>query len=568
VHHLLHEPRSSRHAPLRQLISSFIAAADWTLLCNRLLPLLQEQQLLTLARLVAQQQQQQAIRHDHNHMDSVWHWLSEQATYNATAANTAGAAAAASQLPCVQNLRELVLCSSAQQWTLEQLLLANALTCRRQQLLSLLHQEDETEQLLQLVNAAAQLFAKQPPLPHAQPAAADGAGASREGQGPAAAAAAAAAAAGRVQQVVKAVLETAESWPDQQLQLLLVGWLLRLQLLLAAAGGPAEADRVLRGLGCSCRSAQEQQQQQQLVAGSPAQQQQKQQQQRHASGELGEAVTAPEQMEQPARKPLRRGNTAAAAAAAVEDGHGAPKLRSRQGIKEKSSKQKRKKRKKHSRKDNSSSSPEDDRDGPTRVKHAHKRRKHNRKQHRNKKKRRHVHTSSSESDSSASSSSSMDLDAGGELLDPAAFPPWKTSAAAAAGGEGDGAVAAAARAALHIAAVGDSAAAAAAGADEKQQQLAVVLEALSSRKAEQWRPWVVQLPTSKLVAAAAAAAAAAGSGGAGAAAAAPAAAGGVGSSSGASAASCVAVQGTAAEVMDAAACYCTWQLMAAAAVPK
>jgi hypothetical protein len=568
LYRLLHEPRSSRHALLRQLISSFVAAADWTLLCNRLLPLLQEQQLLAFALLLAQQQQQQQghgvqrsdskSRHRQQQLGSVWHWLDVQARYNESAAMTAAidpgidpaAAAAASQLPCVQHLSWLVLCPSVQQWSLEQLLLANGLTCRRQQLLSLLQQEDETEQLLQLVNAAGQLFGQQQQHVQTQPAAADSAELSKALKG-----AAAAEAAVNVQQLVKAVVASANDWPDQQLQLLLVGWLLRLQLLLAAADGPAAADGVLQVFGCSCKLATQQQQ--------PATSAGKQQQQQ-AGAEAG--VQAGHQLlEQPAKQPLRRGSNAAAAAAA-DHSSGEQQKRSKKRKKEKGSKQKRKERKKHRRKHSSSSSgsSEDDSDASTDVKHIHKRRKRDSKQHRKeKKKRHHAHSSSSDSDSSdGGSSSSMDLDAGGELLDPAAFPAWTHSAAPAAaaaaaaqgeaGGDGGSDAAAAATASLRSTAAGDGAGA----HEEQQQQLAVVLDALSGaaagRKVKQHGPWVVQLPTTRL--AAAAAAAGIGSGDS--------------SSIGGSAVSCVTVIDSAAEVLDAAAWYCTWQLMRDAAIFK
>ncbi|KAF6252445.1 hypothetical protein COO60DRAFT_522094 [Scenedesmus sp. NREL 46B-D3] len=531
LHRLLHEPRSSRHALLRQLISSFLAAADWTLLCNRLLPLLQEQQLLAFARLLAQQQQavqghSMRSRQRQQRLGSVGHWLEEQAIHNGTAGSTA---AAASQLPCVQQLRVLVLCPSAQQWTLDQLLLANALTCHRQQLLLLLQQEDEAEQLLQLVAAAQQLFGQQQqgqPQQSAQQATAVSAGARGGQQGGGAAAA--------VQQVVKTVTDSAADWPEQQLRLLLVGWLLRLQLLLAAASGPAEASKALAVYGCSCHLIQPpQQQQQQQAAADPGSQ------------------AGHEQVGQPARQPLRRGSTAAAMS---QDHRVQQKARSRKVKKDKSSKHKHKQmvKRRHSQKDSSCSSPHDDSDDSAGARPAHKRSRRSSRQH-HKKKRRRVHRSSSDSDSSSSSSSSkgskgsMDLDAGGELLDPAAFPPWTHAAAAAASESAGGSVGAAAKAALLSRPAGTGAGAAT--ADEKQEQLTAVLAALSGAglQGRQHGPWLVQLPTAVLPAAGAAAGA-----------------GGRGSGDNSNqddAAGCCAVRGTAVEVMDAAAWYCTWQLM-------
>jgi hypothetical protein len=65
--HLLHDQRSSRYAPLLQLLSDFLATEDWALLCHQLLPLLPDRGLMQVAHALAhhtsipQRQQQQQL---------------------------------------------------------------------------------------------------------------------------------------------------------------------------------------------------------------------------------------------------------------------------------------------------------------------------------------------------------------------------------------------------------------------------------------------------------------------------------------------------------------------------
>jgi len=73
---LLHDRRSSRHKPLLQLLSDYLASTDWMVLCQRLLPLLPESGLLQVAQVLAadchshmqqrQQDQQQGAQRQQN----------------------------------------------------------------------------------------------------------------------------------------------------------------------------------------------------------------------------------------------------------------------------------------------------------------------------------------------------------------------------------------------------------------------------------------------------------------------------------------------------------------------
>lgn len=272
----MHEPRSARHQPLQQLISKFLAAADWPLLCNRLLPLLPDQQLLAVVQQLSAELQRSNAGHRRSSSSSsrssqqsglpasLRQWLDQQAACNVSAckatpgltetapAAMAAVAAAASQLPCVPDLTPLVLCPFVQHWDLRQLLLANALACHRHQLLSLLrHEEESGQQLLQLVAAAQQLFT--------QPLAAVAAG---------------------VQPVLRQLF-SAQGGSDKaqakvHLQVLLSGWLLRLHVLLAGTAGAGKLQDALQLLGCSCRQVPDHQQQrrgQQAIEGGAEMQQ-------------------------------------------------------------------------------------------------------------------------------------------------------------------------------------------------------------------------------------------------------------------------------------------------------
>lgn len=93
---LLHDRRSSRHKPLMQLLSDYLASADWMVLCQRLLPLLPDNGLLQVAQVLAagchshmqqhqQDQQQGAQRQRHQRApassDLLGSWCAEQAAW-------------------------------------------------------------------------------------------------------------------------------------------------------------------------------------------------------------------------------------------------------------------------------------------------------------------------------------------------------------------------------------------------------------------------------------------------------------------------------------------------------
>eukprot|EP00879_Flechtneria_rotunda_P009735 GHRR01010184.1.p1 GENE.GHRR01010184.1~~GHRR01010184.1.p1 ORF type:complete len:696 (+),score=294.93 GHRR01010184.1:2790-4877(+) len=183
LHRSLHDWHSRRSMRLQQLLSSFIQIANWSLLCTRLLPLLPDDQLLHVVEMLGQQQSQIQITKAVSSQASNWQqqkqqqllppqlqqWLDQQSEYCQRVAVDIDAACSnqqhlesavvpADQLPCVAGFSALVV-SGMQGLQLRQLLLINALTCHRSQLLTLLKQEHEIEeQLLQLVAAGEQLW--------------------------------------------------------------------------------------------------------------------------------------------------------------------------------------------------------------------------------------------------------------------------------------------------------------------------------------------------------------------------------------------------------------------------
>lgn len=114
---MLHDRRSSRQQPLQQLLSDFLAATDWALLCQRLLPLLPGRGLLEVACIAARDahrfevQRQQPKQQQERGLGRDWErqrqgrdkqdgklllsaWCSKQGAYWASHAAAAAAAAA------------------------------------------------------------------------------------------------------------------------------------------------------------------------------------------------------------------------------------------------------------------------------------------------------------------------------------------------------------------------------------------------------------------------------------------------------------------------------------------
>lgn len=314
---------------------------------------------------------------------------------------------------------------------LEQLLLANALTCYRSQLLTLLRQDEDTASHLATAAAAAAAIWPDVDSTAAGPAAASGQAA---GNGQTAGS----------QQVVSALQQLPRS---QQLLLLLVAaWLLRLQIMLQLAGaadvaaagqqqeGPVEVqlhtgDRCcLLSSTAAVTATQGVPAEDVPVTAHPAQQQEQeavQQAQQNAQQEqqTQQAVQPPPTGSQQAKAPLRRGQppTQPGRADSADDSEGGSRHRSQRSSK----KRKRRSSKKHRRKlssrhtssgsDNSASDIDGDSSSGTGGGGGGRRRK--------KRQRRSSSSSSKDAASSDDEWAGLDLDGGGELLDAAAFQP-------------------------------------------------------------------------------------------------------------------------------------------------
>jgi hypothetical protein len=318
-------------------------------------------------------------------------------------------------------------------WALEQLLLANALTCYRSQLLTLLRQDEDTaSHLASLAAAAAAIWPDGNSTAAGLAAVSEPKAGSGQIAGP--------------QQLVSALQRLPQS--QQLLQLLVAAWLLRLQMMrqlagaadAAAAGqqqeGPIEVQLLtgdicylLLSTGAAATTpvqvvpAQDvpmpthlaQQQEQDTAQQAQQNAQQKQQPQ--------QAVQPPPTGSDQAKAPLRRGQTPTQPARA--DSADGSEGGSRQRTKRSTKKSKRRSSKKHRRKrssrhtssgsdtsasyvddDNSSSSGSSDGGGV-----------------RQRKKQRRRRSSSKEAGSSDDEWADLDLDGGGELLDAAAFQP-------------------------------------------------------------------------------------------------------------------------------------------------